>query len=471
MGFGPWGFKSLRPHCEDVANVIEPGRVTLSRLRRSTKPPVALAALIAVALVFSACAFVKPGSLTVSQPGGVGSARVHFALCTIGNIEGSDCAPATTTEELQYLLGIAVPPGSVPPATITAIPVGGGSPLIFTRNDEVAAQIAAASANLHKVAEEEGEEFEGTQAWPPAGLQGIGYLAAPYQEHEGVQVEWIVDADFGLPTPADGGPFAGPFGTGIAFGSRESSPTQSPSRPVDCWGFDAEPQESEAFCFGTSQQGHVGTSDLKIAAPAKTPVFLGGKAKLSFPFNFATTTSPSPSFSLSATSTLPKATLALGNPTFTPGILDPTTRRAPTANQKVTVNVPKNAKPGTYDVTVTAKTPQGGTVSQVAKLKVTKQKLSLGGAKLNKTKGIATLSVKIPGAGTVTATGNGIAKVKKPAKKAKKPKTLKLTIKAKGKAKKQLAEEGTAQVSAKITFKPLSGTPVTKTKKITLKRN
>lgn len=134
------------------------------------------------------------------------------------------------------------------------------------------------------------------------------------------------------------------------------------------------------------------------------------------------------------------------------------------------MTVPKNARPGTYDVTLTAKTAQGATVSQVAKLKVSKAKLSLGGAKLNKTKGIATLSVKIPGAGTVTATGNGIAKVKKPAKKAKKPKRLKLTIKAKGKAKKQLAEEGTAKVTAKITFKPLSGTPVTKTKKITLKR-
>jgi hypothetical protein len=440
----------------------------LSRLRRPAKPLIALVALLTAALVFSACAFLKPGSLTLSQPGGVGSVRVHFMLCTEPE---PDCSPSGDTEEIQYLLGIAVPPGSTPPATVTAVPVGGGNPLVFTLNDEVATEIAAASAHLKQLAEKEGEGDAVPPVWPPAGLQGVGYLSNPHLEQKGVQLEWNVDADFGLPAAADGSPFPGPFATGLSFGTRKVSPGQSPSRPVDCWRFENEPTESESLCIGTVLQGQVGTSDLKIAAPAKTSVFLGGKAKLTFPANFATTTSPSPSFALSASSTLPKATLSLSSPTFTPGVPDPTTHRSPTANQTVTVTVPKNAKPGTYNVTLSAQTPQGGVVSQVAKLKVSKAKLSLGGVKLNKTKGIATLSVKIPGAGTVTATGKGIAKVKKPAKKAQKPKRLKLTIKAKGKAKKQLAEEGTAKVTAKITFKPLSGTPVTKTKKITLKRN
>lgn len=440
----------------------------MSRLRRHSKPLIALAALAALALVFSACAFFKPGSLALSQPGGVGSVRVHFTLCTEPE---PNCSPSEDTEELQYLLGIAVPPGSVPPATVTAVPVGGGSPLVFTLNNEVATEIAAASANLKKLAEKEGEGDQAPPVWPPAGLQGVGYLSNAHLEQKGVQYEWNVDADFGLPAAADGSPFSGPFATGLSLGFREVSPAQSSSRPVDCWRFESEPAESDAFCFGTAEQGQVGTSDLKIAAPAKASAFLGGKAKLSFPLNFATTTSPSPTFALSATSTLPKGKLSPASPTFTPGVIDPTTHRAPTAPQTVTVNVPKNAKPGTYDVTLTAKTPQGGTVSQVAKLKVTKQKISLGGAKLNKTKGIATLSVKIPGAGTLTASGNGIAKVKKSAKKAKKAKTLKLTIRAKGKAKTQLAEEGTAKVSVKVTFKPTSGTSVTKTKKITLKQN
>jgi len=422
-----------------------------------------------LALVLSACAFIKPNSLSVSQPGGIGSAHVHFVLCT--EPEETKCNPSEDTETVQYLLGIAVSPGSTPPATVTAVPVGSGSPLVFTRNDEVATEIAAASANLHKLAEEEGEGGElGAQVWPPAGLQGVGYISNAQQEQAGTTFEWNFDADFGLPVPADGSPFAGPFAAGLSLGFREVSPTQSASRPPHCWRFESEPQDGEAFCFGTVEQKQAGTSDLKIAAPKQASVFLGGQAKLSFPFNFATTTT-SPSFALAATSTLPKAQLKVGNPTFTPGAIDPTTHRAPTANQTVTVTVPKNAKPGTYDVTVIATTPQGGSVSQVAKIKVAKAKITLGGVKLNKAKGTATLSVKIPAGGTLTATGKGIVKAKKAAKSATKPKTLKLTIKAKGKAKKLLAEEGTAKVSAKVTFKPTSGAPVTKTKKITLKQN
>ncbi|HEY3435643.1 MAG TPA: hypothetical protein VGK41_08315, partial [Solirubrobacterales bacterium] len=331
--------------------------------------------------------------------------------------------------------------------------------------------LAAGSAALNKLAKEEGEDFDFTQVWPPAGLQGVGYLSAPYQEQEGVAVEWNVDADFGLPAGPGGGSFGGPFAAGLASGVRGVDGEQPADRPVRCFRFESPPQDNEAICFGTREQRQIGISDLKIGAPAQASAFLGGQAKFAFPFDFATTVTPSPTFGLLALSTLPKAKLSLSSPTFVPGVLDPTTHRSPTTNQTVTVTVPKNAKPGTYEVTLTATTPQGGSVAQVAKLKVTKAKISLGGAKLNKAKGTATLSVKIPGAGTVTASGKGVVKAKKSAKKAKKPKRLKLTIKAKGKAKKQLAEEGTAKVGVKVTFKPNSGTPVTKTKKITLKQN
>jgi hypothetical protein len=436
----------------------------LSRLRRPAKPLIVLVALMAMALVLSACAFLKQGSLSLSQGGGIGSVRIHFTLCTEPEPE---CSPNDEREEKQYLLGIAVPPGSTPPATVTAAPVGGGSPLVFTLSDEVATELAAASANLRKIAEKEGEGDKAPPVWPPAGLQGVGYLSNARLEQKGVQSEWNIDADFGLPAAADGSPFTGPFATGLGFGSREVNPAQPANRPVHCWRFEGEPQESEALCVGTVMEGQIGTADLKVAAPAKTSVFLGGKAKITFPFNFATTTSPSPSFALAATSTLPKSKLSMASPTFTPGAVDPTTHRAPTANQTATLTVPKQAKPGTYEVTVTAPTPQGGTASQVAKVKVVKPKLKLGGVKLNKAKGTATLTVKVPGAGTLTASGKGIVKAKKKAKKAKK---LKLTVKTKGKTKAQLEASGKAKVKAKIAFKPTSGISVKKTKSITLKQ-
>lgn len=443
----------------------------MSRLRRPAKPLAVLLAFVGLIVALTGCVYFKPNSLSMSQAG-VGPVTVHFVLCTEPE---PNCGPTESEGTLQYLLGIAVPPGSTPPPTITATSPN-GAPIVFSLNEEVAREIAASSPSVEQLLAEEKAPPEVKQiiggTWPPSGLQGIGYLSAPVQETEGSNLEWSVDAPFGLPVAADGSPFAGPFATGLAFGFRLVTNELPANRPVRCVRVESEsPESGSAICAGNSQQGQIGTSDLKIGAPAKGSAFLGGKAKLSFPFNLATTAVPSPSFALSATSTLPKAKFSLSSPTFTPGVPDPTTHRSPTANQTVTVTVPKNAKPGTYEVTLTAKAPQGGLVSQVAKLKVTKQKLSLGGVKLNKKKGTATLSVKIPGAGTLTATGKGIVKAKKSAKSLKKPKTLKLTIKAKGKAKKQLAEEGIAKVSAKVTFKPTSGTSVTKTKKITLKMN
>jgi len=424
--------------------------------RRRVKPALALVAFLVLGLSLTACVVFKEGSLRLSQPQGIGPVNVHFELCT--ELAEGTCAPNEDEGQSQYTLGIAVPQGSTAPATITAAPVNGGAPIVFNRNDEVAQAVSRPS--------EGGEE-----GFPPPGMQAVGYLSTVHTEETGVTREWTVDAGFGLPVGGDGGTFGGPFAVEIVYGWRQVDGTHSADRPVSCFEPAGEPPVDATAICGGAAQGTVGTSDLKIAPPAQVSAYIGGVAKFAFPLDFASTAASLPNFNLTATSTLPKAQLKVGNSTFTPGPLDSTTHRSPTAPQTVTVTVPSNAKPGTYDVTLTAKTPQGGTVSQVAKLKVTKAKLSLGGVKLNKTKGIATLTVKIPGAGTVIASGKGIAKVKKPAKKAQKPKTLKLTIKAKGKAKKQLAEEGTAKVSAKITFKPLSGTPVTKTKKITLKQN
>lgn len=444
----------------------------MSRLRRFAKPLTALAAVLVAALVLSACAYFKSGSLVLTQPGGIGSAHVHFVLCSGPDVEGEGCQPASNTEDLQYLLGIAVPPGSVVPQTVTAVPIGGGSPIVFTRNDEVAPQFAASSSVIEKLAKEEGApaEFPGTQAWPPAGLEGIGYLSNPQHENENELNEWNVDVDVALPTPAEGAPYPGPFATALVYGARNVNPENPANRPVRCATFESgsPPDPSAAICPGVGLKGLLGTSDLKIAAPAKTSAFVGGTAKITFPFKFASSASPYPGFGLSASSTLSKAALKVSSKVYTPGAPDPSTHLAPPASRTVTVTVPKKAKPGTYQVTLTATAGPGGTTSQVAKLKVTKPKLKLGGVKLNRANGTATLTIKVPSAGTLTVTGKGIVKAKKKAKKAKK---LKITVKAKGKTKAQLEESGKAKVKAKISFKPSSGISVKKTKSITLKQS
>jgi hypothetical protein len=430
-------------------------------------------AVIVAALVFSACAYFKSGSLVLTQPGGIGSAHVHFMLCSGPDVEGEGCQPASGTEDLQYLLGIAVPPGSVVPQTLTAVPVAGGSPIVFTRNDEVAPQMAASSSSIEKLAKEEGAPFgiPGTQAWPPTGLEGIGYLSDPQHENEGDLNEWNVDFDVALPTPAEGAPYPGPFATALAYGARQVNSEFPSSRPVRCTILEKEtmPDPSMAICPGVGLQGQVGTSDLKITAPTKSSAFVGGTAKIKFPLRFASSASAYPAFALTASSTLGKAKLKLPAPSFTPAAPDPSTHLSAPASGGITVTVPKSAKPGTYNVTLNATAaPGGGLISQVAKLKVTKPTLKLGGVKLNKANGTATLSVKVPSAGTLTVTGKGVVMAKKKTKKAK---ALKITIKTKGKTKAQLDGSGKAKVKAKLSFKPSSGIAVKKTKSIALKQS
>ena len=67
------------------------------------------AALLAFAV--AGCAFPKAGSLTLSQPGGIGPVRIHFTICEPGNNLG-ECGETEESETIQYLIGVAVPPGS-----------------------------------------------------------------------------------------------------------------------------------------------------------------------------------------------------------------------------------------------------------------------------------------------------------------------------------------------------------------------
>lgn len=447
------------------------------RDRRSIKSVVVLAVAAVFALAVSGCAFVKPGSLTTSQPGGTGSVRVHFVICTVG---GSQlCGPnSSEAETFQYLVGIAVPPGSTPPATFTAVPINGGAPIVFTRNDEVVPELTASSAAQQKLLAEaktpkeieEAEEFKTLlgELWPPSGLQGVGYLSAPVAEAKGASAEWSIDADFGLPVAADGSAFPGPFATGIAMGLREVSGSQPATRPVRCIRLESEakPMEGEAFCSGSVLQGQTGTSDLRIAAPKKPgQAFVGGSAELAFPLKFASTVASATKFALTATTTAKGGKTKLASKSFTPGTLNPTTHRAPTGTGKVTVSVPRGIKPGTYQVTLTAKTPQGTTTTGVAKLKVTKPKLKLGKVRLDAAKGTATLKVKVPGGGRLTISGKGVARV---TKKAKKAKTLTVTIAATGNTSALLGNSGSVRVRVKATFKPTSGISVSKTKPIVL---
>ncbi|MGA7397966.1 MAG: choice-of-anchor Q domain-containing protein [Solirubrobacterales bacterium] len=91
---------------------------------------------------------------------------------------------------------------------------------------------------------------------------------------------------------------------------------------------------------------------------------------------------------------------------------------------------------------------------------------TFGKVKLNKKKGVATVQVKVPGAGKVLLIGSKT--VAKASKSAKAKATLSLTVKTKGKAAKQLKKKGKAKVKASFRFTPSGGTAKTKSKTVKL---
>jgi hypothetical protein len=92
---------------------------------------------------------------------------------------------------------------------------------------------------------------------------------------------------------------------------------------------------------------------------------------------------------------------------------------------------------------------------------------SLGRVKQNRKKGTATLAVQVPGPGSVTVSGET---VKKSTKAAGVAGTVKLAIKAKGKAKKKLGKRGKVKVSAIVSFALTGGSAGGYAKTLTLRK-
>jgi hypothetical protein len=436
-------------------------------MRRLRRPLLIALAFAALALVLSACTAFKSGSFSAAQPAGIGAAHLHLVICSETEESGKEeCAPEDRTGEAQSILAFAVPLGSVAPATITANPTAPGPTLTYSRNTEVAERITTIKVEQEKEVKKEEEEGKPTESsWRLPGTEVVGYLSAPYPETTGQKLEWPIDAAFGLPLPADGGAFGGPFAAGIASGWRLVDPSHPANRPVNCFELEEPGPKINGGC-NLNEDLELPVSDLRIPSSPGGTANVGAPAAVPFSLNFASSASPVPTFALAATTTLVGATVSVTPATFAPTALDPASHRAAPTPVTATVAIPSKAAPGTYDVTLTATSTTGGKISQVAKLVVTKPLIKLG--KLSrKSNGTAQLSVTVPAAGTLTLGGKKVVATKR---KAKGPGVVKLTIRAKGKAKKALKNTGKAKVKAIVTFAPLAGTPVSRTKSVLLKK-
>jgi len=438
----------------------------MPRMRRLVRYASLLAVTGAVGLGLGGCDWPVQGSLVTNQPQGIGPVHIRFELCTFDInefliSEGSvECSPRKEDGQAQDFLALALPPGSTPPETITAVPSPetGGTPIVYTRSQKVA----------EKAAEVEPEQ---TEPWYPPGSVMVGYISQVFDEKKGENLRWSVEIDVELPPAA---PYADTFSPGVFLGWRRISAEKPESRPFKCNDEEFEskeigPEETEFIVYeacGPIGSDSIGVSDLEVLPPkGVTNAYVGGTASVPFELALGSTAEPVPTFSLKGSTNLAGASAAATNGVFQPGAIDATTHLAPVASRKVSVKVPAKAKPGVYDVVLTASTPAGGSTAGLARLRVTKPKIKVFKAKV-KPNGTAVLPVKVPGAGVLTAKGKGLAKAKRRTKRAGK---VSLKLKAKGAAKAELLASGATKLKFVVAFKPNSGSPVSLSRSVKLK--
>lgn len=323
---------------------------------RRTRLPALLVAVAAMALLFSGCVWLKEGSTVLTQPAGIGGVNLRFSLCTtVTSEEGkSSCGAGSTATEGQFFVGLIVPVGTQVPEALTVTPGAGAGPLTLTRSTAVAPALSSNPALA-----------ETGTAVPPPGSEILGYASNVITEPAGQTLEWTVGANLSLPPVADGGSYGGPLRVAVLPASREVTPERPASRPFSC-----STEGDLTLCSTTETAVELGTSDLKIAAPASTAVAPGTQVKVPFTLDFASSSAALPKFSLKATSTLPASGLRLPSTSFSRAPSNATTKRAPATTRKVIVTVPPSARPGNYELALTATATQGGTVTSVATLAV-----------------------------------------------------------------------------------------------------
>jgi len=329
---------------------------------RRVKALLAIVASVALVVVFSGCAGLKPGSYSLSQQAGIGPVTMKFTLCTQTEpSKSSACGPVPTGEgtQAQLMVGLLVPPGASTPDSFAAVPAAGSPAITFTRSAEVAARM---STNAY----DGPREVFGT----PAGFEVAGYISETVNEVEGQAVEWTAEPSLGLPPAADGGSSGDPFKAIVASGWRNVvEPALPASRPIDCENAEGG-NETSCGLILAEFEATLGVSDLKIKPPATTAVVPGQKVKLPFGLDFASSAAERPKFTLAVGSTLPGAGLGVSNKTFNRAPSDPATHRAPATTRKAIVQVPASARFGSYEVSFTATATQGGAVASSTRLLV-----------------------------------------------------------------------------------------------------
>ena len=341
----------------------------------------------ALALVLAASAVALSGcvvivSQTVQQFDTIGDVQITTRICLSDNNMNSTCPRSSTNSDTdsaysgadaQLLMGYRIADGVASPSTITASYVSPQSGSVTL------AANSSYAAELQRLVP------------APAGQHWAGYMSPPVataDQHQEARADVV--ARFGLARGADGAPFPSPFAYRTVAGARGSNdsgdPGTEPDRPVDCGSTPYDTNTTTdlgAVCIDSPKTPPADINTNDTFASADLGVLNGGTTTtdpgtpVSVPFTVrAVGLSGGTVFNLSAGTTVPGGTAQASQGAISPSSGDTTV--------PVSVNVPPNATPGTYAVTLTA---QLGT-TQVRS-------------------GMATVVVKAPGSGDGGGVGGG----------------------------------------------------------------
>jgi hypothetical protein len=295
--------------------------------------------VVGAALVLAGCTLPTIDSQTAAQKNVIGGVEIDTTLsgCPFAI---SGCGAATDD---QFLLAYRVPQGTSAPDSFNST---SGPALTFRKSSSYTSEVQRLQP-------------------APAGQEWVGYVSDPFSIAVSPNpTVGTVGPVFGLPRPADGSPFAGPFTYRTIAGGRETNLTDAGTRPVVCAVSDITASISATGgalteCMSSPTLPDLATSlsvpvsDLALIPTGTPSVYPGDTASVPFDAKAVGAAAGGTAYALSVASTLAGSSGSPATPNFTPAPGD----NATAAN----VKVPVNAAPGQYPAVLIAALANGQT--------------------------------------------------------------------------------------------------------------
>ncbi|MEA2448787.1 MAG: hypothetical protein QOG63_719, partial [Thermoleophilaceae bacterium] len=287
---------------------------------------VAIVVAILLAWVVAGCG-VEVESQASRQLDVIGDVEVSTTICaTMDSVDSAPgCSPLSSDHRARSLVGYRIPAGSRAPDELEST---GDVRLSYVRDAGYGAYLDA--------------------RYPSDGAHWVGYVSEVHEWAAGEAPRWTVAPRFSL--PAAGSPHEGPF---------EYASVAGYFVPGDGAGDSAPPVCDEVACPDTAPiLGSQPTNDLALVSGPSPGIAQNDEGDVPVGLRFAGPERDDARFELSASSDLPGAAVAPRDGSFAPPAGDAGSTSAST--ERVHVDVPGDARPGLYTVTLTARS--GGQV-------------------------------------------------------------------------------------------------------------